>query len=53
MVAILVSVLFDFDMARDRNTWDAFGSHNSQSTWWRHQMETFSALLALLAVKIK
>ena len=52
MVAILVSVLFDFDMARDRNTWDAFGSHNSQSTSW-HQMETFSALLALLAVKIK
>ena len=24
-------------------------THNSAATWWRHQMETFSALLALCA----
>ena len=32
-----------------KNLFSQTGSGNHQMTWWRHQMETFSALLALCA----
>ena len=40
---------FQFDLTTDVDVIAGRGLQRLESTWWRHQMETFSALLAICA----